>query len=52
MQKFSMKDLPCQKVVVYEDRAEVKRSIKTKLNQGEHTIVITNVSSNIDKEVN
>jgi hypothetical protein len=50
MQKFSMKDLPCEKVIVYEDRAEIKRSIKTKLNQGEHKLVITNVSNSVETD--
>ena len=49
-QKFSMKDLPCEKVVVYQDRAEVKRLIKTKLIKGENELVINNVSTNIDQD--
>ena len=49
-QKFSMKDLPCDKVVVYQDRAEVKRLIKTKLVKGENELVINNVSTNIDQD--
>ena len=49
-QKFSMKDLSCDKVVVYQDRAEVKRLIKTKLIKGENELVINNVSTNIDQD--
>ena len=49
-QKFSMKDLSCDKVVVYQDRAEVKRLIKTKLLKGENELVINNVSTNIDQD--
>ena len=49
-QKFSMKDLSCDKVVVYQDRAEVKRLIKTKLVKGENELVINNVSTNIDQD--
>ena len=46
--KFSIKDLPCEKVVVYQDRAEIKRLIRTKLKKGENELVINNVSNNID----
>ena len=49
-QKYSMKELPCEKVVVFQDRAEVKRLIKTKLNKGENEIIINNVSHNIDQD--
>ncbi len=48
--KYSIKDLPCEKVVVYQDRAEVKRLIKTKLKKGENELVINNVSYNIDQD--
>lgn len=49
-QSFSMKDLKCEEVVVFTDRAEVKRSIKTKLAKGENEIVLNNVSSFIDQD--
>ena len=49
-QKFSMKDLRCEKVVVFKDRAEVKRSIQTCLHKGENEIVITGVSSSVDRD--
>ena len=48
--KFSIKDLPCEKVVVYQDRAEIKRLIRTKLKKGENELVINNVSNNIDQD--
>ena len=38
--KFSVKDLPCESVVVYQDRAEVKRLIKTKLSKGENELIL------------
>ena len=47
---FSMRDLPCVKVVIYPDRAEVKRLIKTKLNKGQTELVINNVSNYYDKD--
>ena len=49
-QNFSMKDLKCEEVVVFTDRAEIKRSIKTKLAKGENEIVVNNVSSFIDHD--
>lgn len=49
-QTFSMKDLPCIKVVVYPDQAEVKRLIKTKLNRGQVQLVVNNVSKYFDKD--
>lgn len=48
--KFSVKDLPCESVVVYQDRAEVKRLIKTKLNKGENELVLNNISNNIEQD--
>ena len=47
---FSMKDLPCEKVVVFKDRAEVKRSVKTNLKKGENEIVINGVTNSIDRD--
>jgi hypothetical protein len=49
-QSFSIKDLKCEKVVVFTDRAEVKRSVKAKLNKGENEILLTNVSNMIDRD--
>ncbi len=48
--KHSIKDLPCVKVLVYQDRAEDKRLIKAKLKKGENELVINNVSNNIDQD--
>jgi hypothetical protein len=47
-QRFSMKDLRCEKVVVYQDRAEVKRLIKVNLKRGTNQLVLFNVSNLIE----
>jgi hypothetical protein len=49
-QKFSIKDLPCSKVIVYKDRAEVQREIKTNLKRGETKIEIDSLSPCMDIE--
>ncbi len=49
-QAFSMKDQKCEQVVVYQDRAEVKRSLSAKLVKGENEILLNNVSSFIDQD--
>jgi chromosome segregation ATPase len=49
-QTFSMKDLPCEKVVVFKDRAEITRVIKTKLNKGENELIINSITNSIDQE--
>lgn len=49
-QSFSMKDLKCEKVVVFKDRAEVKRTVETRLHQGENEIVLTGVTNSIDRD--
>lgn len=49
-QTFSMKDLPCEKVVVFKDRAEVRRSLRTRLNKGENEIIINGASQVIDRD--
>lgn len=48
--KFIMTDLPCEQVVVFTDRAEVKRSLKAKLRKGENEIIISKVSNQIDTD--
>lgn len=48
--KFSMKDLNCRKVVVFKDRAEVKRTMKTILKKGENELVISGVTNCIDRD--
>jgi hypothetical protein len=49
-QSYSMKDLKCESVVVYKDRAEVRRSLKTVLNKGENEILINSITNLIDKD--
>ncbi len=49
-QTFSMKSLVCDKVVVFTDRAEVRRTLKLILNEGENEIVISNVANLIDQD--
>ncbi len=47
---YSMKVLKCEKVVVFKDRAEVKRSLKAKLKKGESEITLNDVSGCIDRD--
>jgi prefoldin subunit 5 len=47
---FSMKELKCDKVVVYTDRAEVRRLLRTKLKKGENELVIDSITNLIDKD--
>jgi hypothetical protein len=47
-QKYSIKDLPCSKVIVYKDRAEVQREVRTNLKRGETQIVIDSLSQCMD----
>lgn len=49
-QEFQLKNLPCEKVTVFTDRAEVKRLLKVKLVQGENELVLANASSCIDQD--
>jgi hypothetical protein len=49
-QIFSMKELKCEKVVVFTDRAEVRRLVKTKLKKGENELLLSGVSSQIDRD--
>jgi hypothetical protein len=49
-QTFSMKELKCEKVVVFTDRAEVRRLVRTKLNKGENELLLSGVSSQIDRD--
>lgn len=50
IQNFNVINLPCKKVVVYCDRAEVKRLVKTKLKSGVNELIISNLSHFIDKD--
>jgi chromosome segregation ATPase len=47
---FCVKSLPCEKVVVFKDRAEVKRLLKTKLTRGENELIVKSMSNLIDKD--
>lgn len=47
---ISVADCKCETVVVYLDRAEVSRSLKTRVKEGENEVVITELSSCIDKD--
>jgi chromosome segregation ATPase len=49
-QTFSMKDLACEKVVVFKDRAEIRRIIKTKLKKGENELIINSITNSIDQD--
>lgn len=49
-QEFLLKNLECEQVVIFQDRAEVKRCLKTNIKKGENEIVLTNVTSSIDKD--
>lgn len=48
--KFSMKEQQCLNVVVYSDRAELKRLVKTKLKKGENELIFTSISGSIDQD--
>uniref|UniRef100_A0A1I7Z7Y9 DUF4140 domain-containing protein n=1 Tax=Steinernema glaseri TaxID=37863 RepID=A0A1I7Z7Y9_9BILA len=45
---FKATDLPIQSVTVFNDRAQVKRELKTHLEAGVHEVVIENLASSID----
>ena len=47
---FLIKELSCKNVIVYTDRAEVRRVVKVKLEDGENEIVLSDVSNNIDED--
>lgn len=49
-QTFSIREQACVKVVVFTDRAEVQRSLKTKLKKGENELLINSISSSIDRD--
>uniref|UniRef100_A0AC34QKM3 DUF4139 domain-containing protein n=1 Tax=Panagrolaimus sp. JU765 TaxID=591449 RepID=A0AC34QKM3_9BILA len=44
------KDLPTKTVVVYADRAEVKRILELDLNKGKNLVIVQNVSSVIERQ--
>ncbi|KAL6738427.1 hypothetical protein Aduo_011974 [Ancylostoma duodenale] len=47
---FEAADLPTKSVVVYSDRAEVKRVVKASLAKGTNEIIIQNVSAVIERQ--
>ena len=47
---FSMKECPTETVVIYLDRAEVTRSLKTEVKFGENEIVVKDLSACVDKD--
>lgn len=49
-QTFKIASCKTESVVVYLDRAEVKRSLKTKLRAGENEIILNDLSQYINKD--
>jgi uncharacterized protein (TIGR02231 family) len=49
-QSFVMKDQKSDKVVVFTDRAEVRRVVKATLKKGENELLLTGVSTQIDRD--
>ena len=49
-QTFPAKELKCESVVVFADRAELRRVLKTKLKKGENEILVNGVSNSIDRD--
>uniref|UniRef100_A0A1I7Y8S6 DUF4139 domain-containing protein n=1 Tax=Steinernema glaseri TaxID=37863 RepID=A0A1I7Y8S6_9BILA len=47
---FKARDLPIQAVTIFNDRAQIKRELKTNLPGGMHEIIIENVSHSIDRD--
>ncbi|KAK0414120.1 hypothetical protein QR680_007154 [Steinernema hermaphroditum] len=45
---FKATDLPIQSVTVFNDRAQIKRELKTNLPAGTHEIIIENLANTID----
>ena len=50
VKEFEAPTLKCETVVVYLDRAEVSRSLRVELNEGENEVVIKELSACIDKD--
>jgi hypothetical protein len=44
------RDLPTKTVIVYADRAEVKRILELDLQQGKNIVIVQNVSSVIERQ--
>lgn len=49
-QIFLLKNLDCEQVVVFQDRAEVKRILRASIKKGENEIILSNVTSSIDQD--
>lgn len=47
--EVSVKDCPIESVVVYGDRAEVKRAVTVNLVPGENEVVVGDLTSEIDR---
>jgi hypothetical protein len=50
VKEFNAPDLKCETVVVYLDRAEVSRTVKVQLNEGENEVIVKELSACIDKD--
>ena len=44
-----VKDAPLNSVVVYRDRAEVKRRVSVKLEAGENEVKVSHLAKSVDK---
>ena len=49
-QSFNVKDLPVETVVVYPDRAEVKRKVKCSVQPGSNEIVVSDIATKADPD--
>lgn len=47
---FDVKDCDCEEVIVFQDSAEVCRSLKAAVKKGENEIVLGGVSDRIDQD--
>lgn len=47
---FTVHDCPVDKVVVYLDRAEVRRVVNATIKKGQNEIILKNLSSCIDED--
>ena len=47
--KLEIEKLPCKKVVIYKNKAEVKRLLEKRLENGEKEIIISNLSTLTDQ---
>uniref|UniRef100_A0A1I7YDL3 DUF4139 domain-containing protein n=1 Tax=Steinernema glaseri TaxID=37863 RepID=A0A1I7YDL3_9BILA len=47
---FKARDLPIQAVTIFNDRAQIKRELKTNLPEGRHQLLIENISSSLVRD--